>query len=129
MRLLLDTHVLLWLRLDDPRLGPAALAMVRAPENTVLVSIASIWEIAVKVRIGKLALELDRLLDDNRRAGFVRLDVTDNHLRTLRQLPLVPGHRDPFDHLLIAQAITEDLVFLSNDAWVANYPVRFQATA
>ena len=59
VRLLLDTHVLLWLRMDDPRLAPGILAMIGAPENTVLVSIASIWEIAVKVRIGKLTLSTD----------------------------------------------------------------------
>ena len=128
MRLLLDTHVLLWFRMGDPRLGPPVRAMIEAPKNTILVSIASIWEIAFKVRIGNLVVDLDRLLDEIQRSDFNRLGVTENHLRTLRHLPLVPGHRDPFDHLPIAQALTEDLTFLSNDAWVGD-PVRHQAIA
>lgn len=129
MTLLLDTHVLLWFLFGDPRLSLATKASIEAPEAAVVVSLVSFWEIALKIRIGKLSIDLESVFDDVRGAGFTILALKEGHIRTLRQLPLIPGHRDPFDHLLIAQAVAEDATFLSNDAWVAHYPVRHQATA
>lgn len=129
MRILLDTHILLWFLVADPRLGPASRAMIEADENTVAVSIVSLWEIALKVRIGKLRIDLATVLDDIGRANFTRLDLKETHLLVLGRLPMAAAHRDPFDHLLIAQAQVEELRLVSNDAWVGNYPAGFETRA
>jgi PIN domain nuclease of toxin-antitoxin system len=126
VRLLLDTHALLWFLVADHRLGRRACRMIEAPANTVMISIVSLWEIALKARLGKLRVDLDGVLDAIGRADFENLGLTEPHLRVLTALPNVAEHRDPFDHLLIAQARAEDLTFLSNDAWVRHYAVRFE---
>jgi PIN domain nuclease of toxin-antitoxin system len=126
VRLLLDTHALLWFLAADRRLGVRALRTIEAPANTVTLSIVSLWEIALKSRLGKLRVDLDAVLDAVARTDFERLDLKETHLRILNALPAVAGHRDPFDHLLIAQAQTEDLTFLSDDPWVRNYAVRYE---
>ena len=122
MKLLLDTHALLWWLSDDDRLGSLARELIEDPGNDVLVSMVSLWEIAVKVRIGKLVAELKAIVDAVQREGFSRLDIGSAHLLTLLGLPA--HHRDPFDHLLIAQAITEDAAFVSDDRNAPRYPVR-----
>lgn len=122
MKLLLDTHALLWWLADDARLSPQARELIADPANDVLVSAVSLWEIVVKARIGKLEADIGEILAAVPRNGFTRLSVEDAHLRALRDLPL--HHRDPFDHLLIAQAIAEGAVFCSADAWAGRYGVR-----
>ena len=122
MKLLLDTHALLWWLADDPQLGPRTRGLIEDPANDVLVSIASLWEIAVKLRVGKLHADLDAIMDAAKHEGFVILGITPGHLLALAKLPM--HHRDPFDHLLIAQAITENAVFLSEDSHAAKYPVQ-----
>lgn len=122
-----DTHALLWWLADDPRLGADAKNMIADPANDVLVSVASFWEIVVKVRVGKvrvgkLRAEIGAILEVCARHGFASLDITPSHLRTLAKLPI--HHRDPFDHLLIAQSIAEDASLLTQDARAANYPAR-----
>jgi len=129
VRLLLDTHTLLWFLSADPRLGTRARGLMEAPENAVLISIVSLWEIALKSRLGKLRISLDAVLNEIVRADFERLSLKETHLRTLAALPVVAAHRDPFDLHLIAQARTEDLTFLSNDPRLRNYPVRFEPCA
>jgi PIN domain nuclease of toxin-antitoxin system len=119
MRLLLDTHALLWWLGDDDRLGPRARRLIEDPGNDVLVSVVSLWEIAVKVRIGKLQADLKEITDAVRQEGFTVLDIATTHLLTLVGLPT--HHRDPFDHLLIAQAITENAVFVSDDRNARHY--------
>jgi PIN domain nuclease of toxin-antitoxin system len=126
VKLLLDTHALLWFLAADRRLGRRARDVIEAPANTVLISIVSLWEIALKSRLGKLRVDLDAVLDAVGRTDFERLDLKEPHLRVLAALPNVSGHRDPFDHLLIAQAQTEDLIFVSDDPWVRNYAVRHE---
>ena len=124
MKLLLDTHALLWWLADDAQLGPRARDLIADPGTTVLVSTASLWEIAVKRRVGKLEADLGEImaaLDDE---GFERLDIGSAHLLALAGLPMLPEHRDPFDHLLIAQAIAEDATFVSEDRHTPRYPVR-----
>ncbi|MBX9700765.1 MAG: type II toxin-antitoxin system VapC family toxin, partial [Acetobacteraceae bacterium] len=94
------------------------------PEQEVHVSVVSLWEMALKSRIGKLDIDLgqvERICDE---AGFRPLAILPPHLQALRALPQVEDHRDPFDHLLIAQAIAEGLVFLTADRRAARYPVR-----
>jgi PIN domain nuclease of toxin-antitoxin system len=119
VKLLLDTHVLLWWLADDARLGAQTRDLIADPANDVLVSVVSLWEIAVKTRIGKLTASLDDILVAMRENGFIRLGVEDTHLRALMGLPL--HHRDPLDHLLIAQAMAEGAVFCSDDVSAEKY--------
>ena len=121
MKLLLDTHALLWWLADDEQLGPRARDLIGDPGNDVLASVASLWEIAVKVRAGKLDAGVAEIADAVQRDGFVLLGISTAHLLTLETLPM--HHRDPFDHLLIAQAITEDAAFVSADRTASRYPV------
>ena len=122
MKLLLDTHALLWWLADDDQLGGAAREVVADPANDILISMVSLWEIVVKVRIGKLQADIEEIIDAVQREGFTVLDVGMAHLVTLAGLLM--HHRDPFDHLLIAQAITDDATFVSEDRNAARYPVR-----
>jgi PIN domain nuclease of toxin-antitoxin system len=124
--LLLDTHALLWFLAADRRLGRQARGLIEAPANTAMVSIVSLWEIALKSRLGKLRVDFGAILEAVGRADFEKLRLTEAHLRVLAALPHVAEHRDPFDHLLIAQAQAEDLTFVSDDPWVRNYAVRFE---
>jgi PIN domain nuclease of toxin-antitoxin system len=122
LKVLLDTNVLLWWLSDADRLGDAAQALIAAPETELIVSVVSLWEIVVKVRIGKLRAdlaEIERVLDEE---SVTRLAISSAHLKALGDLPA--RHRDPFDHLLIAQAITEGAVFLTGDRQAALYPVE-----
>lgn len=121
MRLLLDTHVYLWLRLDDPHLPPHFREAIAEPANVKYVSAVSAAEIAVKRAVGKIEIDGD-LGDDLSALGLDELAFSHRHARTLDSLPL--EHRDPFDRMLIAQAVAEDLVFLTVDAQCAAYDVR-----
>jgi PIN domain nuclease of toxin-antitoxin system len=119
VRLLLDTNALLWLLAGDPRLGAQARREVEAAAELV-VSSASLWEIAIKVSIGKLAA-LPGLPAVLAEAGVRRLGIEDEHLRRLESLPW--HHRDPFDRLLIAQAQAEALTVLTADPAFGDYAV------
>ena len=121
MTFLLDTHALLWWLSDDPRLGNHARALIADPGNEILVSVASLWEIVVKMRVGKLAADIQEILDEMTSQGFALLEISPAHLVALATLPMY--HRDPFDHLLMAQAITEGATFLSEDSHTVRYPV------
>lgn len=123
MRLLLDTHVLIWLLADDPSLGPGARAALSAPEAERFVSVVFLWEIALKAALGKLRAdpaEVDAALAP---AGLDTLDLARGHELALATLPLRPGHRDPFDRMLLAQAAHEGLTLLAADAKLADYGV------
>jgi PIN domain nuclease of toxin-antitoxin system len=122
VKLLLDTHTLLWWLADEARIGARAKDMLADPRHDVLVSVVSLWEIVVKQRIGKLEAEVEAIAKAVDQGGFRWLDISVPHLMTLASLPM--HHRDPFDHLLIAQAITEGAVFVSEDGHVARYPVQ-----
>ncbi len=122
MRLLLDTHVLLWWLSDDRRLPERARSAIADPGSEVLASVASLWEIVVKVRVGKLDADIaaiERAVIDE---GFTRLAISPSHLAALAVLPR--QHRDPFDHLLIAQAISEDALLVTEDQAMHRYPVN-----
>jgi PIN domain nuclease of toxin-antitoxin system len=125
VRLLLDTHALLWfLEGDAAMLAGPARAAIADPGNEVLVSVVSLWEVAVKLRAGKLEAELAEIVEGTARAGFATLGITPAHLLGLGRLPRIEDHRDPFDHLLIAQAITEGAGFVTQDRNAARYSVR-----
>ncbi len=123
MRLLLDTHALLWWLDDDPRLGQAARSLIGDPTNDVLVSVVSLWEAQVKVRVGQLEIDLRDILTEMRDQDFDLLAIAPAHLLALGPLPL--HHRDPWDHLLVAQANAEDAVFMSEDRHTPDYPVTY----
>jgi PIN domain nuclease of toxin-antitoxin system len=118
MRLLLDTHLLLWVVTDSPKLTAARRAAIEGADE-VYVSAASLWEIAIKVGLGKLPIDMTRLVATVEASGFLELYVTAEHAARVAQLP--HHHRDPFDRLLIAQAMTEPLVLLTADAQLAQY--------
>ncbi len=124
MRLLLDTHVFLWWLRDDAILGSAAKELIAEPDNRVMVSVVSLWEALVKVRVGKLSVNLAALEGCLVRDNFSRLAIGPAHLAALAGLP--KHHRDPFDHLLVAQAISENAVFVSDDEILGRYPVPVQ---
>jgi PIN domain nuclease of toxin-antitoxin system len=118
LRLLIDTHILLWLMDDDPRLGIRARNCIM-DASEVVVSLASIWEIAIKIPIGKLNVNLDSLLLRLDQAGLIELSVTTRHAAVCAKLPL--HHRDPFDRLLVAQAISEGMRLLTADTQLRAY--------
>ncbi|MGF6813179.1 PIN domain nuclease of toxin-antitoxin system [Paraburkholderia sp. Clong3] len=118
MRLLIDTHVFLWAMSGDKQLTKKAEEIMLAAD-TVFVSAASIWEIAIKSGIGKLDADVNELVERMAEAGFRELPVTALHAAAVRDLPEI--HRDPFDRLLVAQAITEPLRLLTDDDTVGKY--------
>ncbi len=125
MRYLLDTHAFLWWILDDPRLSRRAGAIIRDPDNEVLFSAASAWEIAIKAQLGRITFEDDlaELIPHQVAAnGFVSLAVTTDHALQVSALPML--HRDPFDRMLVAQAQREKVALLSADPAVAQYAVE-----
>jgi PIN domain nuclease of toxin-antitoxin system len=121
LKLLLDTHALLWWLGDDARLGPEARERIEQSNNKVLVSQISLWEIAIKVGIGKLRIDLGEALAAIRERGLDELGLKPAHLTTLAALER--HHRDPFDHMLIAQTIVEGATLMSEDRRMREYPV------
>ena len=125
MKVLLDTHALLWFIFGDLRLSPKVRATIEDGNSTVLIGTATLWEIAIKVSLGKLELQcsyeefLRRTLYDE---DFSHLSITLEALSVLAQMPL--HHRDPFDRLLIAQAISQKLPIVTRDPAFAAYPVE-----
>ena len=125
MRLLLDTHVFLWWIGDDPRVSLRAHKAIAMAENEVFLSVASAWEIAVKTRLGKLALPADVesfLPDQIQRNGISILPIGLAHALRLSLLPL--HHRDPFDRMLVAQAQVDNLTLVTADASLRRYDVK-----
>lgn len=125
MHLLLDTHIFLWFIAGDKKLRDPVRALLDDDENEALLSIASLWEIAVKVNIGKLRLDrpFEELIPEQLSVNEIdRLPIRMEHLATLLKLPL--HHRDPFDRLIIAQALSEGVAVLSDDPEFRKYPVQ-----
>lgn len=118
MRLLLDTQVFIWATIDSPRLKPQARGLIREAEAT-FVSAASIWEIAIKARLGKLGADPRDMVAAIEGSGFVELPVSAGHSAGVHDLPVY--HNDPFDHLLLAQALAEPLRLLTADPLLARY--------
>lgn len=115
---LIDTHALLWAADATDRLSETAIDLLSNPEARIHVSMASLWEMAIKQSIGKLELADDffRSVFDS---GYLKLPVEVPHLERYLELPL--HHRDPFDRLLIAQAQTENLVIITQDSAFSDY--------
>lgn len=122
MKVLLDTHLLLWAAGQPERLSPAALRLVNAPETELLFSAASLWEIVIKHSLGRTDFQVDarllrRGLLDN---GYGELPIKSEHVVATGDLP--PIHKDPFDRVLVAQATIEGALLLTADPLVAQYP-------
>ena len=122
MKLLLDTHLLLWAAAQPERLPEVARVLLEAPENELVFSVASIWEVAIKSALGRDDFTVDaavlrRGLIEN---GYLELPVAGEHAVAVSTLPLL--HRDPFDRLLVAQAQIEGIMLLTVDPLVAAYP-------
>jgi PIN domain nuclease of toxin-antitoxin system len=125
MRVLLDTHVLLWAAFRKDLLSARAQKLIETPVNEILVSAASAWEIATKYRLGRLPLAQVLVEDFVPRvtaAGYVLLSISAEHALRAGRLPA--DHKDPFDRMLAAQAIHEDLPLLSNDERLDVFGVR-----
>jgi PIN domain nuclease of toxin-antitoxin system len=122
VRLLLDTHVLLWAVGDPGRLAAPVRQAVTAPENTILISAATVWEIAIKRALGRLEFPIDDLDAVLARAGFEHLPIDAGHAVAAGGLPR--HHADPFDRMLVAQSRVEGLTLVSEDAAIAAYDVR-----
>jgi PIN domain nuclease of toxin-antitoxin system len=121
VRLLLDTHVLLWWLAKDERLQPAALAAISEPASSIHVSAATIWEAWIKVEKGRLTLP-DDLAQQVEAEGFARVAITFEHAREAAGLPR--HHEDLFDRLLVAQARLEALTIVTRDAAIQRYDVE-----
>ena len=121
MRLLLDSHALLWTFWNSPRLGTFARDTVRSPDNEVFVSVASIWEIAVKRASGKIDAP-ENLATLCREQSFALLGIEPFHAEQAANLPM--HHRDPFDRMLVAQAQAEGLTIVTADSTLRRYGVR-----
>jgi PIN domain nuclease of toxin-antitoxin system len=125
VRVLLDTHALLWWNVDDERLSTAAKDVIRDGRNEILVSAASIWEIAIKSAKGRLDLpsEVQEYVDDRfRRNRWSPLAIDVRHV--IRAASLPEHHRDPFDRALIAQAQVEGVPIITTDAAITRYDVE-----
>jgi PIN domain nuclease of toxin-antitoxin system len=128
MRYLLDTHTVLWMREGNPRLNrPKWEPIFFSEEHEILVSIASLWEVTIKTSLGKLQIDgsVENFADDLQHLhGFTLLPIEPAHLARLAQLPL--HHRDPFDRLLIAQALETGATAVTNDRHWKKYRCKLQ---
>jgi len=127
VKLLLDTCTFLWLASDDPALSERARTLFRDPEHEVYLSAVSAWEIAVKHALGRLPLPEPPstfVPDVRRRHGIEPLPIDESAALVLDRLPDL--HRDPFDRMLVGQALTGGFVILTPDRQIARYPVRVE---
>jgi len=124
MKLLLATHTLLWWDSEPEKLSQRALELCQNPENILILSVASIWEMQIKIQLGKLKIKmpLSELIRQQQENGIGILPVEASHIFAVENLP--NHHKDPFDRLLVAQAIVEDAVLVSADPLITQYPVR-----
>ena len=126
MNYLLDTQALIWVLEDNPLLPHPVQDSIEDTSNNIFITIVSLWEIAIKRSIKKLKLKVE--LGDiqheviNKKVNILPINI--HHLTTLESLAFREGHKDPFDRLIISQAITEDLTIITNDSYFANYPVN-----
>lgn len=117
--ILLDTQVLLWWLADDPHLGPDSRRMMAT--QPLLVSVVSVWEIAIKVGLGKLDADVGEITQAIDADGMTRLQITDGHLADYQALPLREDHRDPFDRMLVVQAKSATRSLLTADSKMRGY--------
>jgi PIN domain nuclease of toxin-antitoxin system len=126
MKILLDTHAFVWMDNEPKKLSRRAQKLCQDPDNVLLLSVASIWEIQIKNQLGKLQLRmpLPEIIREQQENGIEILPIEPAHIFALDSLP--NHHKDPFDRLLIAQAIVESAVLVSADPLIKQYPVKVE---
>lgn len=126
MKLLLDTHLIVWAAYTPDRLSPKAQALLLDESNELLFSPVNLWEVTIKRALGRRDFQVDsRVLRRNLLLnGYLEIPITSNHAVAINQLPGI--HKDPFDRLLIAQSMVEGIVLLTSDPTVAKYPAPVQ---
>ena len=124
MRLLLDTHTLVWWLRDNPTLGSNARALIADESTVVLFSLVSCWEASIKHRLGKMDISGSELWHAGIAAKFSPIVLLPSHIEELERLPMIKGHRDPFDHLLLVQAKLEADALVTHDRLLPQYGVR-----
>lgn len=125
MKLLLDTHAFLWIATNSERLPRELKTILREPSNDLYLSVVSSWEIAVKARSGRLVLPMPVwafLLESRERLGIQSLSIHESAVAHVAKLPAI--HRDPFDRMLVCQAIEHGLTIVTSDSQVQRYPVK-----
>jgi PIN domain nuclease of toxin-antitoxin system len=124
MPYLLDTHSLIWFFEGSPKLPDAIRAIIADPENDIFLSIASLWEMAIKINLGKLTLAqpLEKVIERLPEESIFLLDITPKQVLQVMTLPL--HHRDPFDRMLVAQALSLDFTLVSNEEVFDGYGVK-----
>jgi PIN domain nuclease of toxin-antitoxin system len=125
VKLLLDTHTFIWWDSEPDRLSPQALALCQDRRNILLLSVVSVWEMQIKLQLGKLrlALPLKEIIETQQQTNNIEiLPVTLAHVLALENLPV--HHKDPFDRLLVAQAMVEGAALVSGDPNIARYAVQ-----
>ena len=125
MRYLIDTHVIIWLAVNAHELPKGIKELIERTENDIYICSVSLWEIAIKIKLGKLDLKLplDRLLNDIKTYGFNILQIEDNYLCKLLELPNI--HKDPFDRLIISTALVEGLTIITIDENIQKYDAQW----
>ena len=123
-KFIIDTHYLIWAMKDPTKISKKALNIIENPNNKIYVSLASLWEIAIKQKIGKIQLlaSLENFKADVEKIGIVWLPILDTHIFATMQLQLHQTHKDPFDRLIISQAKQEDLTIITDDGKFNLYP-------
>ncbi|MGR3302481.1 MAG: type II toxin-antitoxin system VapC family toxin [Candidatus Scalindua sp.] len=119
MRILLDTHILLWWLKDDRRLSDAAVNIIEDATNDIFMSTVNAWEIAIKKSLRRIQIDMDEFLESIKNSGLGVLNITVNHACQISNLP--DHHKDPFDRMLIAQSIVEPMRLLTHDDTLIQY--------
>jgi PIN domain nuclease of toxin-antitoxin system len=119
MRILLDTHILLWWLKDDRRLPDDAVNIIGNTANDIFMSTVNAWEIAIKKSLGRIQIDMDEFLESIKNSGIGVLNITVNHACQISNLP--DHHKDPFDRMLIAQSIVEPMRLLTHDDTLIQY--------
>jgi PIN domain nuclease of toxin-antitoxin system len=125
MKLMLDTHAFIWWDSEPAKLSSQALALCQDPANQLLLSVASVWEMQIKLQLGKLTIRIplaDVITHQQQTNNVDIVPITLTHVLTLDGLPSY--HKDPFDRLIIAQAMVEGIAVISNDPMFAHYPIK-----
>lgn len=121
MRLLLDTQLAVWWLIRAAKVPPEAKKLVIEASEPVCISHVSLWEMAIKISVGKMDIDLPRFVAQTEASGFEWLEIRNEHILAVASLPLHEDHRDPFDRMLVAQSLTEPLLLLTTDAALARY--------
>ncbi|MBF0227653.1 MAG: type II toxin-antitoxin system VapC family toxin [Desulfobacterales bacterium] len=124
MKILLDTHAFLWFLSDNDKLSQGTRKVLENSNNDIFISIASFWEISIKLSLSKLILDIpfELLFDEAKDLNIQILHINKEHLMILKELPF--HHKDPFDRLLIAQSIQENLTIVTADSYFKSYSVK-----